>query len=434
MLKKTVLSLFSGCGGMDIGFEGGFKVPKSVLNKAIHQNWINNEDENNIFLKETIFETKFANDISNHAKIAWNNYFSKKRGKELNGTYTVSSIVDLVKSYKNGDLSVFPSDIDVVTGGFPCQDFSVAGKRNGFTSHKDHNGNIINENIDIPTEETRGSLYMWMREVIKITKPNIFIAENVKGLANLGEVKTIIQNDFANIEGESYLVLNPKILHSGNYGIAQSRERIFFIGFKKSALSESAFLELSKENINEKISPYPIATHRINGEMHYSEYEKFLIPFTQSKQVLSDLKEPNESEDLSQIHYSKAKFMGTHCQGQNEINLNKLAPTIRAEHHGNIEFRRLSAEKGGKNTQELAEGKQERRLTLRECARIQTFPDDFNFVIPSEDKKTKFLVSPSQGYKLVGNAVPPLLAYHIAKKIESNWDYYFDKTEKNSKK
>ena len=123
--------------------------------------------------------------------------------------------------------------------------------------------------------------------------------------------------------------------------------------------------------------------------------------------------------------------MGNHCQGQNEINLNKLAPTIRAEHHGNIEFRRLSAEKGGKNIQELAEGKQERRLTLRECARIQTFPDDFNFVIPSDDKKTKFLVSPSQGYKLVGNAVPPLLAYHIAKKIESNWDYYFDKTEKN---
>jgi DNA (cytosine-5)-methyltransferase 1 len=69
-------------------------------------------------------------------------------------------------------------------------------------------------------------------------------------------------------------------------------------------------------------------------------------------------------------------------------------------------------------------------LTLRECARIQTFPDDFNFVIPHKEKTTKFLLSPSIGYKLVGNAVPPLLAYHIAKKIESNWDFYFNKKEK----
>ena len=424
-MKKNLLSLFSGCGGMDIGFEGGFKLPKTVINKAINKNWITKEDELSVYLEETIFETKFANDISNHAKVAWNNYFSTKRGDKLNGTYKLCSIVDLVKKFNDGDTSVFPTKIDVVTGGFPCQDFSVSGKRNGFKSHKDHNGITINEAI--PTEETRGSLYMWMREVIKITKPNIFIAENVKGLANLGEVKDIIQKDFSNIEGESYLVLTPKILHAGNYGIAQSRERIFFIGFKKSALSKKALAELSKKNIDEKISPYPIPTHRINGEIHYSEFEKFLIPFTQSKEVLFDLEEPAESKDLSQIYYSKAKFMGEHCQGQKEINLDKLAPTIRAEHHGNIEFRRLSKEKGGKHISELNEGKKERRLTLRECARIQTFPDDFNFVIPSQEKNNKFKISPSQGYKLVGNAVPPLLAYHIAKKIESNWDYYFNR-------
>jgi DNA (cytosine-5)-methyltransferase 1 len=117
--------------------------------------------------------------------------------------------------------------------------------------------------------------------------------------------------------------------------------------------------------------------------------------------------------------------MGEHCQGQKEISLDNLAPTIRAEHHGNIEFRRLSKERGGKYISELNAGKEERRLTLRECARIQTFPDDFDFVIPSKEKKNKFDVSPSEGYKLVGNAVPPLLAYHIAKKIESNWSYYF---------
>jgi DNA (cytosine-5)-methyltransferase 1 len=424
-MKKNLLSLFSGCGGMDIGFEGGFKVPKSTINTDIHKNWIEKEDEIYFYLKETIFETKFANDISEYAKIAWDDYFSRKRGSDLNDTYKVGSIVDIVKEYKNGNKKVFPTKVDIVTGGFPCQDFSVAGKRNGFNSHKDHNGQIIDSII--PTEETRGKLYMWMKEVIEITLPNIFIAENVKGLANLGEVKDTIQSDFSNINGDGYLVLSPKVLHSGKFGVPQSRERIIFIGFKKSALTKKALSELSKNDISEVYDPYPIPTHQLNGEINYSSVSHLIKSFTKSKDVLLDLKEPEEATDLSQIHYSKAKFMGTHCQGQKEIDLEKLAPTIRAEHHGNIEYRRLSVINGGKKTDELVNGQQERRLTLRECARIQTFPDDFNFVIPKKNKNTRFAVSPSIGYKLVGNAVPPLLAYNIATKIESNWDFYFNK-------
>jgi DNA (cytosine-5)-methyltransferase 1 len=423
-MKKNLLSLFTGCGGMDIGFEGGFKIPKATINSDIHQDWIEKEDDTYYHLKETFFETTFANDISAHAKIAWNDYFSKKRGYNLNGTFKVGSIVDIVKEYRSGNTKIFPQNIDIVTGGFPCQDFSVAGKRNGFNSHKDHHGNIIDS--DMPTEETRGKLYMWMKEVIEITLPKIFIAENVKGLANLGEVKKIIQSDFANINGDGYLVLSPKVLHAGFFGVPQSRERIFFIGFKKSALTKEALEELSKNNILENYSPYPVPTHRLNGELHYSSVEHLMKPFTKCKEVLKDLQEPEDTTDLSQIHYSKAKFMGVHCQGQIEVNLEKLAPTIRSEHHGNIEFRRLQVENGGKMTEELKKGYKERRLTLRECARIQTFPDDFNFVIPNKDRKGSFEVSPSVGYKLVGNAVPPLLAYHIAKKIESNWSFYFN--------
>lgn len=423
-MKKNLLSLFSGCGGMDIGFEGGFKLPKATINKAIHKDWIEKEDDIYYYLKETFFETKFANDISEHAKIAWNDYFSKKRDYDLNGIFKVGSIVDIVKEYKNGKRYIFPENVEIVTGGFPCQDFSVSGKRKGFHSHKDHKGHVIH--TDIPTEETRGKLYMWMKEVIEITLPKIFIAENVKGLANLGEVKEIIQSDFSNINGEGYLVLSPKVLHAGQYGIPQSRERIIFIGFKKSALTKEALTELSKKEISEQYSPYPTATHRLNGEIHYSSVEHLMTTFTKCKDVLLDLKEPEESADLSQIHYSKAKFMGIHCQGQKEVELEKLAPTIRSEHHGNIEYRRLTIENGGKKMLELQKGLKERRLTLRECARIQTFPDDFNFVILNKGSQSKFAVSPSVGYKLVGNAVPPLLAYHIAKKIESNWDFYFN--------
>ena len=424
-MKKKLLSLFSGCGGMDIGFEGGFKIPKATINRNIHSNWIEKEDDLYYYLKETFFETKFANDINEYARVAWNDYFSRKRGYDLNGTFKVGSIVDIVKDYRNGNEKVFPENIEIVTGGFPCQDFSVSGKRNGFNSHKDHNGNIIKETI--PTEETRGKLYMWMKEVIEITLPKIFIAENVKGLANLGEVKNIIQSDFADINGDGYLVLSPKVLHAGFFGIPQSRERIIFIGFKRSALTKEALIELSKVDISENYSPYPVPTHRLNGEMHYSSVENLMTTFTRSKEVLKDLKEPEDATDLSQIYYSKAKFMGVHCQGQKEVDLEKLAPTIRSEHHGNIEYRRLNKDNGGNKVDELEKGYKERRLTLRECARIQTFPDDFNFVIPTKKKKGKFEVSPSEGYKLVGNAVPPLLAYHIAKKIESNWDFYFNK-------
>mgnify|MGYP006302127235 CR=1 FL=1 len=72
---------------------------------------------------------------------------------------------------------------------------------------------------------------------------------------------------------------------------------------------------------------------------------------------------------------------------------------------------------------ELEKGLNERRLTPRECALIQTFPPDYDFVIPSKGKK--FLISPSSAYKLIGNAVPPLLAYHLAKRLEELWTKYF---------
>lgn len=73
---------------------------------------------------------------------------------------------------------------------------------------------------------------MWMKEVIEITQPKIFIAENVKGLVNLENVKEIIQKDFSSANENSYIVLDPQVLHSADYGVPQSRERIIFIGIK----------------------------------------------------------------------------------------------------------------------------------------------------------------------------------------------------------
>ena len=113
MSKKKVLSLFSGCGGMDIGFEGGFKCLKKSINSIIHPNWIQEDMGNWVKVAKTGFETVFANDIRPDAKAAWVSYFSKIHDN-ANEIYRVESIVDLVKLHKDGN-NVFPHNIDVVT-------------------------------------------------------------------------------------------------------------------------------------------------------------------------------------------------------------------------------------------------------------------------------------------------------------------------------
>lgn len=407
-----VLSLFSGCGGMDLGFEGQFIANRKsfregfpYIDSLCNDNWLK--------LKKTKFTTVFANDILPEAQKAWTVYMS--RFGYSPETYHNISIVDLVKMH-NAGAKVFPDNIDVVTGGFPCQDFSVAGKRKGFESQKDHTGKK-REN-DEPSEETRGKLYYWMKQVIDITRPKIFIAENVKGLVNLGNVKEIIQQDFASADGNGYIVLDPQVLHAGNYGVPEMRERVIFIGIRRDALRPEAIEALENKDIPEEYNPYPKPTHAATIK------DDNLLPIVTAYDVLKDLKEPEESVDESQQIYSKAKYLSNGSQGQIEIKLNGLAPTIRSEHHGNIEFRRLSAEHGGKNTFELEKGMKERRLTPRECALIQTFPPDYKFVIKGGLGRG-YYISSSGAYKVIGNAVPPVLAYHIATRLQELWDKYF---------
>lgn len=414
MRDINIVSLFSGCGGMDLGFEGNFIVPyKSVASKP---EWISSTiNERWVRLNPTRFKLIFANDILREAAITWTANMSKYGYSS--SMYHTASIVDLVKRHDEyGD--VFPNNVDVVIGGFPCQDFSVAGKRRGFDSHRSHNGAIrLGEQ---PSEETRGKLYFWMKRVIDITKPKIFIAENVKGLANLGDIKDIIQSDFASADNDGYIVLPPQILHAANYGVPESRERVFFIGVRRSCLKAGIAEQLTSKSVSPNIFPYPKPTH--NCTLNNDE----LLPPVVLGDIFKELCEPNDSYDASHRFYSKAKYMGAHCQGQKEVSLDKIAPTIRSEHHGNIEFRRLAEEHGGVNVEELRKGLKERRLTPRECALIQTFPPDYQFVIPSNDNLTRFKVSASGAYKVIGNAVPPLLAYHIAKRIEEIWPIYFN--------
>ena len=396
----NVLSLFSGCGGLDIGLEGHFwALKKSVKNEE----WIEKAEGQKVLLRPTGFKTVFANDIRPDAKRAWTNYF-KDRDPNI---YHLESIVDLVKQAKAGK-KTFPNNIDIVTGGFPCQDFSVAGKRLGFNSMVGHDGS----RIEAPTAENRGHLYMWMREVISMVKPKMFIAENVKGLTNLGDVQKIIEHDF---ESAGYIVVPAKVMLAADYGVPQSRERVIFFGFDKERLTDDAAKALAMSIIPDAYDPYPAPTHRDR--------------FVTCGDAFYGLEEPNQTNDPAQRKYSKAKYMGKHCQGQIEVNINGISPTIRSEHHGNIEFRRLSAEHGGKHVEELSKGLKERRLTVRECARIQTFPDNYEFIIPSS--KASIGISASNAYKLIGNAVPCLMAYNIAMNLKRKWSVYFKEESQN---
>ncbi len=258
--RKRVLSLFSGCGGMDIGFEGGFKCLRRSINSNLHPDWIEKADSDWVTVSKTGFETVFANDIRPDAKAAWVSYFSSIY-ENANDIYHVDSIVDLVKRAQAGE-SVFPESIDIVTGGFPCQDFSVAGKRKGFNSDKSHNGGKLE--VDEPTVESRGQLYMWMKEVVSLVRPAIFIAENVKGLTTLEDAKEVIEHDFANAADGGYLVIPARVLHAANYGVPQSRERVIFYGFKRKALKEEALNALLNLTEHQDFDPYPLPTHKYN--------------------------------------------------------------------------------------------------------------------------------------------------------------------------
>ena len=321
--KFKVLSLFSGCGGTDLGFLGGFEYLGKKYSKRN-------------------FEIIWANDIDEASCVTYEKNFGHKS--------LCADIRDILEEKTLFEDSRLPSKADIVLGGFPCQDFSLAGKRKGFNSK-------------------RGLLYQSMAEVIKRTKPLVFVAENVKGLlsAHNGEAIEIIKKDFAKL---GYNV-SVELYHAANFGIPQSRERVIIVGTNKKAglpefkhnppkLEQSAWVTLDK--------------------------------------AIGDLKDIPEG-NIPNHFWSRAKmFPGT--QGNAIVKSDKIGPTMRAEHHGNIEWHW--------NTK--------RRLSAREAARIQSFPDNFIFY-----------PSTSAAYKQIGNAVAPVMAWNIAKEIEN----FLEKNYKN---
>lgn len=312
----TVVSLFSGCGGLDLGLEGGFGyLDKKYKKNPFHVIWAN--DNNEKATKTQILN--FPNTEVVHRDI------TKVLDDEIDIPYA-----------------------DVVVGGFPCQDFSLAGKRKGLSVQ-------------------RGQLYLSMAKVIEKVKPKLFLAENVKGLLSweggLG-IRTMV-SDFEKL---GYHV-EYKLHNTANFGVPQTRQRVIIIGIRKDVGGGVI---------------WPDETHAEDPQ------DRKLKPWVTIKEAIGDLENDKQHACLPNPGYSKAKlFPGT--QGNTTTKANRPSPTMRAEHHGNIEFHY----------------KLPRRLSAREAARVQSFPDDFVFVSSTTD-----------AYRQVGNAVAPVFGWHLAQALK----------------
>lgn len=326
--KYKVISLFAGCGGMDLGFEGGF----SVFGQEYGEN---------------PFEIVHASDINPSATVSYNHNFKH-----------VAECLDI----NDLDVEQLP-DADIVIGGFPCQPFSHAGNRGGFDDTKG-----------------RGVLYQQMKRVIDHVQPKLFIAENVDGLrtkkvAGLDGVATDVSALEQIVEefSDSGYDVAFKVLKAVDYGIPQTRVRIIIIG-KRKDIASSIY--------------YPSATHGKGLDDYRASFDAL--------EDLWDLLDQDVVANHTTKDYSKAVFRpGSKSQGNAQVPENRPAQTVRAESHGNV----YAHYKGDPNDMTSW-----RRLTARECGRLQSFPD--SFVWP---------VSQSAAHKQIGNAVPPVLAWFVAR-------------------
>lgn len=272
------------------------------------------------------------------------------------------------------NFSKFKNKIDIVSGGFPCQAFSYAGKKLGF-------------------EDTRGTLFFEFARAIKEVNPLIFIAENVRGLLKHDEGKTL-KSIKSLIDEIGYHLVEPRVLKAIFYQVPQKRERLFLIGIRKDISDKAAF---------NWPSPYKrIMTLRDAlkaGELYLTDVPK--APGQQypqrKKEILSKVPAGGYWRDLPfdmQKEYMKKSFyLGGGKTGMAR-RLSWDEPSLT-----------LTTSPAQKQT-ERCHPDETRPLTVREYARIQTFPDDWSF----EGNIT------SQ-YKQIGNAVPVNLAHSIGRAL-----------------
>lgn len=349
MSYKTI-DLFCGAGGFSLGFE------------------------------RAGFETELALDKWGSAIDTFNHNRKKKVGLNID-----------IYDYDNERLEKFldEHDIDGIIGGPPCQGFSMVGTRDA--------------------DDDRNNLYLQYVRFVDVVKPKFFILENVKGLLTLKEgfFKEDIINRFTDL---GYNV-NFRMLVASDYGVAQNRHRVFFVGLRKDIFGD-IFFEFPEGNpsnavsTSEALSDLPNLDNGENPEEYMTEpqneYQRILRENSdkitnnditnhteQTKNIISMVPDGGNIKDLPEEYYKVRNYSSAFKR----MNSKKPSTTIDCGHRNYFHY------------------KENRVPTVRESARIQSFPDDYFFT----GNKT------SQ-YTQVGNAVPVKLAETIALQIKKYLD------------
>ena len=322
-----VISLFSGCGGLDLGFEkAGFEIP--VANE----------------FDKTIWETFKVN----HPK-----------------THLIENDIRSIKE------SEFPDEADGIIGGPPCQSWSEAGALRGIN-------------------DERGQLFFDYIRILKSKQPKFFLAENVCGmLAN--RHSEAVQNILKLFEECGYDV-SLTLVNAKDYGVAQERKRVFYIGFRKDLHIKFVFPQGSTKDNNKKITLRDVIW----------DLQKTAVP--------AGYKNQHNPSAINNNEYFTGAFSPIYMSRNRVKSWDEQAFTVQASgRQCQLHPQAPKMVKFGKDDCRFAEGKEHlyRRMTIREVARIQGFPDTFKFIYSYT----------GDAYKMIGNAVPVNLAFEIAASI-----------------
>lgn len=324
----NVISLFSGCGGLDLGFEkAGFSIP------------VANEFDNKIW--ET-FKINHPN------------------------TYLIEGDVRHIN--KDDISSYITEEVDGIIGGPPCQSWSEAGTLRGIN-------------------DARGQLFFDYIRILKEFNPKFFLAENVSGmLAN--RHSDAVQNILKMFREAGYNV-SLTLVNAKDYGVAQERKRVFYIGFRNDLNIDFKFPKGSTINDKDKITLNDII----------KDLEKTAVPAAP--------KNHHNPNCINNNEYFVGEYSPIFMSRNRVKNWDEQAFTVQASgRQCQLHPSAPKMEKIGLNKCRFVPGFENlyRRMTVREVARIQGFPDDFKFVYDNID----------YGYKMIGNAVPVNLSYEVA--------------------
>jgi len=259
-----------------------------------------------------------------------------------------------------------PQAFDVLCAGFPCQAFSIAGRRGGF-------------------EDTRGTLFFDVAEIIKKHKPKAFLLENVKGLTNHDKGKTLATILNVLRDDLNYFVPEPKVMNAKDFGVPQNRERIFIVGFRKD-------LNITSFNYPEAIP----GRSRIEDVL---EKEEVSVKYYLSTQYLSTL------VNHKKRHEDKGNGFGYQIL-ENDGIANAVVCGGMGRERNLVLDHKLTNFTPVTKIQGVVNREGDRKMTPREWARLQGFPDSY-----------KIVVSDAQAYKQFGNSVAVPAIQATAKKL-----------------